>query len=74
MKFIFSSDYYADIGVHVFPIVKYQEVYNRLLAEKCATPDMFLQPMPAVRQDLLLVHTSAYLDDLDACAWTSRNT
>jgi len=72
MKFIFSSEYYADIGVHVFPVVKYRMIYDRLVAEKHAQPEMFLQPEPARRDDLLLVHTPEYLDDLEACAWTER--
>ncbi|MFN2433190.1 MAG: histone deacetylase, partial [Gemmatimonadota bacterium] len=69
--YVYSPAYFADFGPHVFPVEKYQLV-QRALAEAGAPPDSFLEPEPASRAELELVHTPAYLDDLDACRWTER--
>ncbi len=72
MPFIYSPDYYADIGIHVFPIIKYRKVYERLLRELKLDASEFLTPQPAASEELLLVHTPQYLYDLETCAWTPR--
>lgn len=72
MPFIYSPDYYADIGIHVFPIVKYREVYDKLHRELKLAASDFLAPQPAAPDELLLVHTREYLRDLQTCARTSR--
>jgi len=72
MPFVYSPRYYADIGVHVFPIVKYRKVYEKLLETGTATERDFVEPRPATDQELLLVHTPEYLQDLRNCAWTER--
>jgi acetoin utilization deacetylase AcuC-like enzyme len=68
---VWSPRYEVDIGGHVFPTAKYRLVRERLLADGVATADAFVQPEPASDDDLLRVHTAAYLrkivdDDLDA--------
>ena len=74
MAFIYSSRYYADIGFHVFPIVKYQKVFGKLVKEAGLTASNFLEPAPATEAELLLVHTPEYLQDLTDCAWTERTS
>ncbi|MFQ5648926.1 MAG: histone deacetylase [bacterium] len=80
MPFIYSAKYYADIGLHVFPVIKYRLIYDRLTGRDggastdgsvVSTRD-FLSPEPASEKELLLVHTPEYLDDLRNCRWTER--
>lgn len=72
MSFIYSNEYYADIGVHVFPIIKYRKVYEKLLKEAEYYGLNFLSPSLASEDELLLVHTPEYLQDLNHCVWTER--
>ncbi|NIV92461.1 histone deacetylase [candidate division KSB1 bacterium] len=72
MPFIYSPRYYADIGIHVFPVIKYQKVYEKLTREASISETEFLIPGPATDEQLLLVHTPEYLEDLKNCAWTPR--
>lgn len=63
-KFIYSNDYWMlDIGRHVFPIVKYRLIYERLLALG-ANRENFLNPQLASDNDVLLVHSPKYLRKL----------
>lgn len=64
MKFIFSKKYYADIGLHVFPITKYLLLHEELVREGVMTGENILEPQPASRGDMLLVHTEKYVKDL----------
>jgi acetoin utilization deacetylase AcuC-like enzyme len=62
---IFYSDgYYADIGAHVFPMVKYRLIRAKLDGEKITGPADFVEPEPATPEDALLVHTSDYIEKL----------
>ncbi len=70
MPFIYSPGYFADIGLHVFPILKYRLVHEKLLQEAGLTDSDFIAPEPATEVDLRLVHTEEYLADLNKCAWT----
>ena len=74
MAFIYSNRYYADIGFHVFPIVKYQRVFEKLVKEAGLTASNFLEPAPATEAELLLVHTPEYLQDLADCSRTERTS
>jgi acetoin utilization deacetylase AcuC-like enzyme len=67
---VHSPRTWADIGPHVFPMEKYREVYRRL-AEEDGLRDP-LVPEPSPREDLLRVHTAAYLRDLEGGVHTSR--
>lgn len=60
----------ADIGPHVFPMEKYAGVVERLRAEDGLRE--WTRPEPAPREDLLRVHTEAYLADLDGAVHTPR--
>jgi acetoin utilization deacetylase AcuC-like enzyme len=63
-KFIYSDRYWiVDIGEHVFPLKKYRLIYEKLLAMG-AKKENFLIPQPAEAEDLLLVHSSKYLNKL----------
>ena len=63
-KFIYSSSYWMlNAGKHIFPIVKYRMIYERLL-ELGARRESFLLPRPATDEDVLRVHTAKYLRKL----------
>jgi len=72
MKFVYSPKYEVDIGPHVFPTSKYRLIKETLLARGLAHEEDFLEPQPASREELLTVHTSEYLDDLENLRWTER--
>jgi acetoin utilization deacetylase AcuC-like enzyme len=69
---VYSTEYWCDIGAHVFPMEKYREVRDRLVADGDVASEEFLDPAPASRADLLEVHTAEYLDDLEQLRWTPR--
>ena len=69
---VFHPDYEPEIGAHVFPIEKYRLVRDQLLQRGDATPEDFVEPEPATREQLELVHTPEYLDDLVGARWTER--
>jgi acetoin utilization deacetylase AcuC-like enzyme len=72
MKLVWSETYDVDLFGHVFPAVKYKLVKEAILLEGLARQDDFVAACPADREDLLLVHTPAYLDDLLSLRWTER--
>jgi acetoin utilization deacetylase AcuC-like enzyme len=63
-KIVYSPHYYLPIGTHVFPAEKYRRVYEQLLATGAAEAADFLEPQPASDDDVLLVHTPAYVHKL----------
>jgi acetoin utilization deacetylase AcuC-like enzyme len=67
---VYSPRAWADIGPHVFPMEKYEGVWRRL-EEEDGLRDA-LRPEPSPREELLRVHTPAYLDDLDGGVHTRR--
>ncbi len=71
MKFIYSDRYLVDIGYHVFPIEKYGMIKEGLLREGVPASD-FVEPPEATEEDLLLVHSREYLDDLLGLVRTAR--
>ncbi len=62
-RFIYSDNYWADLGAHVFPVVKYKLIYEALV-RRGAKKENFLSPRLASEEDLLLVHTQKYLKKL----------
>jgi len=70
LKFIFSEKYYADIGVHVFPIKKYLLIHPKLVTEGVITEQNTVEPKVASVEDLRLVHTRQYINDLLGLRWT----
>jgi acetoin utilization deacetylase AcuC-like enzyme len=70
--FVYHSDYFADIGVHVFPIEKYPGVRKALIDSGATKAGEWIEPPNATRDELALVHTKAYLDDFLNCRLTAR--
>ncbi len=71
-RFIYSPEYYCDIGEHVFRTDKYGLLHDKMVETGLVAADDFLEPEPARRADLALVHTPAYLNDLFDCRHTRR--
>jgi len=63
-KLIYHPQYDLDLGTHVFPSQKFRLIHDALLAEGIADDSDFLQPEPAPNQDILRVHTPAYINKL----------
>jgi acetoin utilization deacetylase AcuC-like enzyme len=63
-KLVYSDDYYLPIGAHVFPAEKYRRIHDRMLETGIAEASDFVTPQPASDQDVLLVHTPAYVQKL----------
>jgi acetoin utilization deacetylase AcuC-like enzyme len=63
-KLVYTDDYYLPIGAHVFPAQKYRLIHKRLLEAGIAEPSDFVTPQPAQDEDILLVHTRAYVQKL----------
>jgi acetoin utilization deacetylase AcuC-like enzyme len=71
---VHAPEYECDIGCHVFPTAKYRLVRDALIASGAITAQDVLTPEPASREDLLLVHTPEYLDDLSCLRRTPRTS
>lgn len=71
-RFVYSPGYELDIGAHVFRTEKYRLLHDRLVESGTVSPGDFLAPEPASREDLELVHTAEYLDDLLAARYSVR--
>ena len=70
--FVYSPDYGCDVGSHVFRTEKYRLLYDMMVRTCLARPDEFVRPQPASRQDLELVHTPGYLNELFTYRYTPR--
>ncbi len=69
---VHAPEYQCDIGPHVFPMEKFVLVRQALIAAGDLDEGEILHPEPAPREDLLLVHTPQYLEDLERLRWTPR--
>ena len=72
MKFVYSPDYHADIGFHVFPTEKYDLIYRRLQVDGLIEDGNVLSPERPTEEQLLRVITREYLDDLANYRLTAR--
>src|SRR5260370_34653516 len=70
LKGIYRPQYDLDLGPHVFPSEKFRLIHDALLAEGIAEPGDFLQPEPAPDEDILRVHTPAYVNKLQTDSLT----
>jgi acetoin utilization deacetylase AcuC-like enzyme len=68
---VYSDGYYADIGVHVFPVGKYRLVFQQLRSRGIISEN-FIEPEPASQADLLLAHDQNYVEDLIHARRTQR--
>ena len=64
VTFVYSPEDYCDIGQHVFPVEKFRLLYERLKGDPAFAQARFLAPTPVSREDLRLVHTKEYIDDI----------
>ena len=64
MKIFYSPKYEVDLGGHILPTVKFRLIKERLIELGIARAGDFEEPPPARDDDILLVHTPAYLDKL----------
>ncbi|MCK4282718.1 MAG: histone deacetylase [Candidatus Brocadiae bacterium] len=71
-KFIYSRGYWCDVGAHVFRTEKYGLLHDKMLEMGLARPDDFVEPKPASRRDLELIHTPEYVGDLFSNRHTMR--
>ena len=72
-KVFYSPHYYADIGEgHVFPIRKFELVRDKLLGEGIMAEEDVLEPPLASIEDLLLVHTTDYIERLVGGSLTAK--
>lgn len=69
-KLIYHDNYDLNLGAHVFPSQKYRLVHETLLREKHAVSEDFLTPEPASDEDVLRVHTPAWVRKLKTGALT----
>lgn len=72
MKFVYSDRYEMDIGAHVFPTDKYRLVREQLLDLSLVLSQEFVEPPEPDMDDIALVHTREYLEDMRSLRWTSR--
>jgi acetoin utilization deacetylase AcuC-like enzyme len=63
-KLIYHPQYDLDLGTHVFPSQKFRLIHEALLTEGIAEAGDFLKPEPAPNEDILRVHTQAYVNKL----------
>jgi len=64
LKVVYSARYHIDIGLHVFPTLKYRLVHDSLVARGTVRAEDFIEPQPATWDELALVHTSEYLEKM----------
>lgn len=72
MKVVYSNKYYAEIGVHVFPVEKYRLIYEELLKEGIINKNDVVEPIRPEDEELLNIISKEYLDDLKNLRLTQR--
>lgn len=63
-KLIYHPGYDLNLGAHVFPSKKYRLIHEALFDEGTAGPTDFMEPGPAIDEDILLVHGRGWVDRL----------
>ena len=65
---VYSPGYLIDLGgmerMHPFDIRKYEKIHSGLIDDGLLTEEQTLKPAPLTKEDLLLVHSQKYLDEL----------
>ena len=64
-KLVYHPDHNLELSEHIFPWQKYRLVHDALLREGIAELSDFIQPSPAPDDDLLRVHTAAWIEALE---------
>ena len=61
---VHSDGYFADIGVHVFPMRKFRLIREEIVRRGLLADSDVLAPKPATPEQILRVHDRAYVDKL----------
>src|ERR1700681_4470300 len=69
-KVVYHRRYDLDLGAHVFPSQKFKMVHDALWEEGLADEGDFVEPQPATDEDVLRVHTPAYVNKLQTDSLT----
>jgi acetoin utilization deacetylase AcuC-like enzyme len=69
-KLIYHQEYDLDLGPHVFPSQKFKMIHDALIEEGIAEESDFVQPEPAPDEDVLRVHTAAWVRKLQTDSLT----
>jgi acetoin utilization deacetylase AcuC-like enzyme len=69
-KLIYHPEYDLDLGPHVFPSKKFKMIHDALIEEGIAEVGDFLQPEMAPDEDVLRVHTAAWVHKLQTDSLT----
>lgn len=70
--FVYSDKYCCDIGAHVFPVAKYSLLKQKLISELKLKETAFLESKPASIEEIQLVHTKEYVNDIINLKMTQR--
>jgi acetoin utilization deacetylase AcuC-like enzyme len=69
-KVVYHPRYDLNLGPHVFPSQKFKMVHDALLEEGLADAGDFVEPQSATDEDVLRVHTPAYVQKLQTDSLT----
>jgi acetoin utilization deacetylase AcuC-like enzyme len=69
-KVVYHPRYDLNLGAHVFPSQKFKMVHDALLEEGLADEGDFVEPQSAADEDVLHVHTPAYVQKLQTDSLT----
>jgi acetoin utilization deacetylase AcuC-like enzyme len=69
-KVVYHPRYDLNLGPHVFPSQKFKMVHDALLEEGLADEGDFVEPQSAADEDVLHVHTPAYVQKLQTDSLT----
>jgi acetoin utilization deacetylase AcuC-like enzyme len=72
VKFVYSPEYCADIGPHVFPTQKYRLIHEELTGEGLVNAENLYCPVRPAEIGLRKILTREYLDDLLNARMTAR--
>jgi acetoin utilization deacetylase AcuC-like enzyme len=61
---VYSERYYADIGLHVFPMQKFRMIREEIVRRGLVREEQIQEPLPATVEQVLRVHDRAYVDKL----------
>ena len=62
--FVYSTGYDMDLGPHVFPSVKFGQIYKKLKASSAFRDHTFIDPVPLTLAEARLVHSRWFIRDL----------
>jgi acetoin utilization deacetylase AcuC-like enzyme len=63
-KLVYHPAYDLNLGAHVFPSQKYRLIHDRLLQENFAEAGDFVEPQPALDEEILRVHDAGWVHRL----------